>query len=119
MQRIFSAIARAFGQGIFTFGLIALIGISGLFIFTATPSLASTNNGQLVQNNSQNSRASHNTQTPQDREQAYDKATEAIQDPQGLDKIYEENLSEYEKSQPNKGIVKAAEDLVETVTGKK
>lgn len=119
MQRIFSAIALVFRSTVMIFSSIVLVGISSLFIFTAAPSFASTNNSQTIPQTSQSETSYHNLQTPQAREKAYDKAAKAIQDPEGLDKIYEENVKKSEKTQSKDGILEAAEDFVENITGNK
>lgn len=53
------------------------------------------------------------------REEAYEKAVEVAQDPEGLDKEYEKELQEYEAEHAGKGnLVEAAKQVVDKVTGK-
>jgi hypothetical protein len=55
----------------------------------------------------------------EDRQAAYEKATEVINEPQGLEKVYEEDLKSFKKENPDEnGLIEGAKDLVNKVTGK-
>jgi hypothetical protein len=53
----------------------------------------------------------------EDRQEAYDAAANAITDPKGLDKIYEEDLKAYKETQPDTGLIEGAKELIKEVTG--
>jgi hypothetical protein len=117
MQRIFSAI----GQRIVILGLMSLLSLSGLFIFANQPALA----GNAVNRPSNESvdRAYTLSQEAglreEQRQEAYEEATEAINDPQGIEKVYEEDLKAYKQENPGENnLVEGAKSLVDKVTGK-
>lgn len=69
-----------------------------------------------------------NTSTPVDqvmaeepRDQAYEEALEVIDDPNGVQKAYKDNLKQYRKDNPEtRGLVEETKELIEKVTpGKK
>lgn len=52
------------------------------------------------------------------RENAYEEAVEAVNNPTGLEKEYEKDLEEYEEANPDqKGILQDAKELLNKVTG--
>ncbi len=117
MQRI-SALKSGFGQRLLMLSLICLIALSGLFIFVAPASYAapiSTEGQKLIQQEKRDQAS----QIADQRSQEYEQQVEASKD---IDKIYEENVKAFEKSQPQENIVEkaaaGAEKLVEKVTGK-
>ncbi len=121
MQRIFSAIGQAFGKSILVFSLMTLLSLSGLFVFTNQPALADKPLGrptdEAVERAYTMSEATGFKE--EDRQEAYDEAAEAINDPKGLDKIYQEDLKEFKQENPGAtGLVQEAKKVVEKVTGK-
>lgn len=125
MQRIFSAIGQAFGKRIVIFGLMSLLSLSGLFVFANQPALA----GKPLNSPSQAEATIERTYAmseatalqEEDRQEAYEEATEAVNQPKGtgLEKIYEEDLKEFKQENADEnGLVEGAKDLIEKVTGK-
>lgn len=123
MQRIFSAIGQAFAKRILVLGLMSLLSLSGLFVFANQPAWADKPLNRPSQSEAAIDRAytlSEGTGLKEeDRQEAYEEATEALNDPKGLDKIYEEDLKEFKKENPNQtGLVEGAKKVVDKVTGK-
>jgi hypothetical protein len=121
MQRIFSAIGEALAKRLLIFGLISLLNLSGLFVFANQPALAD------VPSRRPSEEAIDRAYTMSEatglreeaRQEAYDEAAEAINDPRGLDKIYNEDLKAFkqETSDENGGLLEGAKDLVDKITG--
>ena len=118
MQRIFSVLGQAFRKSILTLAMLSLISLSSLFIFVAQPSVAapvSTEGQKLIQQD----KMDKESETANLRQQDYEEEVEAEKDPE---KVYEQNLKAYKKSNPDEGIVEktveGAKELVEKVTGK-
>jgi hypothetical protein len=123
MQRIFSAIGQAFAKRILLFTLMSLLSLSGLFVFANQPALADKPLNSPSKAEETIDRAYTFSEATglkeEDRQEAYEEATEALNDPKGLDKIYEEDLKEFRKENPGEnGLVEGAKDLVDKVTGK-
>ncbi len=58
--------------------------------------------------------------TAEPRDQAYEKAVEVIDNPNGVQKTYEENLKQHRQENPDqKSLIEDAKDLVNKVTGGK
>lgn len=119
MQKIFSA----FTKRILLFALISLLGLSSLFTFTNQPALAEQLGTRpapdAVERAATYREAAGLKQRQEDRLDTYEEETEAINDPQGIEKIYEEDLKAYEKENSGgNGLIEGAKDLVEKVTGK-
>jgi hypothetical protein len=56
------------------------------------------------------------TMTEEPRDQAYEDALEVIDDPNGVQKTYEENLEQYRQENPDQdGIVEEAKELVDKI----
>ncbi|MFB2976764.1 hypothetical protein [Microseira sp. BLCC-F43] len=111
MQRILSDLGKVVRQSFLVVGLISLLSLSGLSIFSPQPSLAAADkdNSSVLDKGS-------NSQSVKSREEAYDKAIKAIDDPEGLEKVYEKNLEKYEKENPQPGIIESAKDVIKEVT---
>lgn len=123
MQRIFSAIGQAFAKRILLFTLMSLLSLSGLFVFANQPALADKPLNSPAKAEETIDRAytlSEGTGLKEEaRQEAYEEATEALNDPKGLDKIYEEDLKAFKKENPGENaLVEGAKDLVDKVTGK-
>jgi hypothetical protein len=115
MQRLLSAISK----NVLIIGLVSLLSLSGLFIFSTQPAFADKSTAEAAID-----RAYDLSETAgfkeEDRQEAYEEATEAVADPKvGLEKIYEEDLKEYKEENPGKNpLVEGAKELVEKVTTK-
>ncbi|MCL1469946.1 hypothetical protein [Argonema antarcticum] len=116
MQRIFSSLKQAIRNSLVAFSLISFISLSALFLFTAGPSLAAApvQSQPTIEKGIDN--ANEASEGTVNRAAAYEKAVKAV-DEQGLEKVYEKNLEEYEETQPDTGIIKEAKQLIEKVTG--
>ncbi|MFB2938469.1 hypothetical protein ACE1B6_24745 [Aerosakkonemataceae cyanobacterium BLCC-F154] len=113
MRHIFSTLQQGLYK-ILVSALIIVLTASALVLFPTPESLAeSPSLRQPMQTEIQNPNQS---ETP--REKAYDKEVNALNEPQGLEKEYEENLEAYEETQPDKGLIQEAKSLVEKATGK-
>lgn len=118
MQRILSTIGQAFAKRILILGLVSLLSLSGLFMFTNQPALADK---ALSSIDRAYSYSEATGLQEEDRQAAYDAAAQAVQeDPKvGIEKIYEEDLKEFKKENPDEnGLLEGAKELVEKVTGK-
>jgi hypothetical protein len=123
MQRFFSVIKQAFRKNIVILGLMSLLSLSGLFIFGQQSVLAASD--KPLNNPSQKEETVDRAYTirqgvglqEEDRQEAYDAAANAITDPKGLDKIYEEDLKAYKETQPDTGLIEGAKELIKEVTG--
>lgn len=118
MQQILKSVKQAFRKSILILA-IGLISLSSLFIFATQPSLAATPNQKLTPTQRPIQQKAVNIDSQNSREQAYEEQVKAAEDP---DKVYEENLKEYKKENPDEGLVEktveGAEKLVDKVTGK-
>jgi hypothetical protein len=121
MQQIFSAIGQAFGKRILIFGLMSLLSLSSLVIFSTQPAFADQPSGRPTEEAIDRA-YTYSEATgfkEEDRQEAYDEAAQAVTDPKGLDKIYEEDLKAFKKENPGENsLIEGAKDLVEKVTGK-
>jgi hypothetical protein len=115
MQRIFSALKQAFRQSILILGLVSLISLSSLYLVPTQPSYAASPNQKLIQQENMDKES----QTADQRERAYEEQVKASEDP---DKVYEQNLKEYKKANPDQNLVEktveGTKDVVDKVTGK-
>jgi len=118
MQQMFSAI----GKRLVIFGLMSLLSLSGVFVFANQPALADKSVNRP--SNESVDRAYTLSQEAglreEQREEAYEEATEAVSDPkEGIEKIYEEDLKAYkQENSGGNGLVEGAKNLVDKVTGK-
>jgi hypothetical protein len=135
MQQFFTAIRQAVHKNVLILSLISLLSLSSLFIFVQPSALAASNKplnppsqaeevidraytlSEATGLREEDRQATQQTQQKQ-RQSAYEEATQAINDPKGLDKIYEEDLKVYkEETQPDQGLVEGAKDLIKNITG--
>lgn len=94
-------------------GLIGLLSWTGLFASAALPSFAAS-----VEDVTEEV-ISPDSQKYATREEAYDKAIQAANDPKGLDKEYEKDIKIFKKENPDDvSLVEKAKEAVEKVTGK-
>lgn len=119
MQRILKSVKQAFRKSILILALMSLISLSSLFIFATQPSKAATPNQKLTPTQKPIQHKTIDIDSQNSREQAYEEQVKAAEDP---DKVYEENLKEFKKENPDEGLVEktveGAEKLVDKVTGK-
>lgn len=95
--------------------LLGLLSWTGLFVSTALPGFAAT----LNQGASQETVISPDGQSYASREEAYDQAIEAANDPEGLEKEYEKDIEIFKQEHPDQmNLVEEAKEVVEKVTGK-
>jgi hypothetical protein len=115
MQRIISVIGQAFRQSILLLALISLFSLSSLFMFSPSSSLAAafTDKSPALEKRMD---AGMNSQAVENRAEAYEKAVEAVDEPQGIEKVYEENLESYEDKNPALGPLKEVKELIKDVT---
>lgn len=123
MQRIFTSLKQTFSKKLLTLLTLSLCILSSLFIFIQQPSLAasvSTEGKKLIEQeilDKHSTAANLKNQASESREDAYEEQVEAAKDP---DKIYEENLKEIRKANPDEGLiekaVEGAKEAVEKVT---
>ncbi len=123
MQQMFSVIGQAFVKRVLIVGLMSLLSLSGLFIFANQPALADKPLNRPSQAEEVIDRAYTMSEATglreEDRQEAYEEAAEAINDPKGLDKIYDEDLKAFRKENPGEnGLLEGAKELVDKVTGK-
>lgn len=124
MQQIFSAITQSFVKRVLLIGLMSLLSLSSLFVFTNQPAFADKLLEKSTPSETAIDRAYELNEAAgfkeEDRLEAYEEATEAVTNPKaGLEKIYEEDLKAYKK-ETSRGnpLVEGAKDIVEKVTGK-
>lgn len=123
MQRIFTSLKQTFSKKLLTLLTLSLSILSSLFIFIQQPSLAasvSTEGKKLIEQeilDKHSTAANLKNQASESREDAYEEQVEAAKDP---DKVYEENLKEIRKANPDEGLiekaVEGAKEAVEKVT---
>lgn len=121
MQRIFSAIGEALAKRLLIFGLMSLLSLSGLFVFANQPALADVPSRRPTEEAIDRAYTmSEATGLREEaRQEAYDEATEAINDPQGIEKIYDEDVKAFkQETSDGSGLLEGAKDLVDKVTGK-
>ena len=113
MQRILESVKQAFRKSLLILALMSLISLSSLFIFATQPSLAATPTQKPIQ------QQNIDIDSQSSREQAYEEQVKAAANPE---KVYEENLKEFKKENPDESLVEktveGAEKLVGKVTGK-
>lgn len=117
MQRIFDSFKQTFRQSFLILGLVSLI-LSSVLVFTAQPSFAAPL-GSEGRKLTQFENMDKSSQPINSREQAYEEQVKAAENP---DKVYEENLKEYQEEHPGENIVQkaveGAEKLVDKAAGK-
>ncbi len=124
MQQIFAAITQDVVKRVLIIGLMSLLSLSGLFVFANQPAFADKSFNKSTPSEAAIDRAYEMNEAAgfkeEDRLEAYEEATEAVENPKvGLEKIYEEDLKEYQKENPSENpLVEGAKDIVEKVTGK-
>lgn len=113
MQRLIALTQEFFGRRLRSLALAGLVGLVGWLMVAAQPAYAAKS--------AKASTPVDQVMTQEPRDQAYEEALEVIDDPNGVQKAYKENLKQYRQANPNEaGIVDEVKDLVEKITpGKK
>jgi hypothetical protein len=113
MQRILAAIGQFVRSSLVVIALVGLLSLSSVIMSQA--SYAGNTNVSNFRADQLNPSTAEK-QSVEQREQAYNNATRAAKDPEGLEDEYERNLESYQERQPNSGIVQGAKQLLEKVT---
>lgn len=115
MKRIFATLGHALRTHVLVVGLVSLISFTGLLAIAAQPGYAATSS----QKPAQEAVIGPDSQTYATREEAYDKAIKAANDPEGLEKEYQTDLKIYKEENPGKGgLVEGAKEAIDKLTEK-
>lgn len=118
MLRFFSVFGEICRKTILIMGAISLLTLSSLFMFDTQPSFAGVSLERQPNVPSGVEKLGQDYQRNTSRSEAYEKAVNVADDPNGMEKAYEKNLENYKEEHPNdEGLVEKAKDLVEKVTG--
>ena len=111
MQRTLSYLGKVVRKSFLVVCLMSVL-LSGLLIFSPQPIAAAA----YKANSPVLDQADTNSKSVESREEAYEEAIETIDKPDGVEKIYEENLKEYKEENPQPGIIQEAKELIKDVT---
>ncbi|PSR17699.1 hypothetical protein C8255_11290 [filamentous cyanobacterium CCP3] len=90
--------------------LFGLVGVMSWLMFASQPAYA-------AEARRTSAPTVDKTMTEEPRDQAYDEALEVIDNPNGVQKTYEENLKQYRQENPDQGgVIEGAKELVEKIT---
>lgn len=125
MQRILQAIGQL-SKRLLIVVLMGMLSVSSVFVFANQPALADKLTDKPLNRPSQSEAVLDRAYTlsegtglkEESRQEAYEEAAQAINDPKGLDKIYEEDLKAYKEEQPDQGVVESAKEFIQDITGK-
>ena len=119
MNAILSALRKVLSKSILVVGLIGLISLSGMIMLPQQPASAALGikSDRTATEYKTDGLAKENSAVT-NRDEAYEAAVEAVENPQGIEKVYEKDLKAYEKQHPGEGLVEKAEEAIEKVTGK-
>ncbi|MGB3200896.1 MAG: hypothetical protein WBA99_08335 [Nodosilinea sp.] len=110
MQRLLTRSRKWFSDRLRAIALVSLIGVMSWLVLASQPAYAADARRESTPTVDQ-------TMAAEPRDQAYDEALEVIDNPNGVQKTYEENLKQYRQENPDQGgIVEGAKDLVEKIT---
>ncbi|MBW4461447.1 MAG: hypothetical protein KME47_14600 [Nodosilinea sp. WJT8-NPBG4] len=113
MQRLITLSKEVLSRRFRAIALACLVGLMSWFTLVTQPAFAADNKGTATLPVDQKL-------TEEPRDQAYEEAVEVIDNPNGVQKTYEENLKQYRQENPDqKSLVEGAKDLVDKVTGSK
>lgn len=113
MKRSMTLSKELFGRRLRAIALACLVGLMSWLTLATQPAFAASNQGTAASSVDQ-------TMTAEPRDQAYEEAVDVIDNLNGVQKTYEENLKQYRQENPDqKGLVEDAKDLVTKVTGGK
>jgi len=109
MQRLITLTQKFFGRRLRSIALAGLVGFMGWLMIASQPAYAAKS--------AEASTPVDQVMTQEPRDQAYEEALEVIDDPNGVQKTYKENLKQYRQANPNQeGIIDEAKDLVDKIT---
>ncbi|NDJ18527.1 hypothetical protein [Myxacorys almedinensis] len=114
MKGLLSALRQSIYRGVLVavIGLLSWVGMSAIAVES---SLASPTAKQAV---GQEEVISPDSESYGSREEAYDKAVEAVNNPQGVEKAYEKDLKIFKQENPEQNtIVDSAKEAVKKVAG--
>lgn len=113
MKRVISALGRAFRRYSLIASLVSLISFTGLWTIAVQPAHAASNRQSAQEV------ISPDSQPYATREEAYEKAVEAVKDPEGLEKEYEKDLKIYKQENPGEGgLIEGAKEAIDKLTEK-
>jgi hypothetical protein len=100
---------------VLSIALFGLVCLTGCFAIETFPAFAATQDKSAVQEEV----IGPDSQTYKNREDAYESALEAVNDPDGLEKEYQKDLKIFKQENPDKAnLVEEAKEAVENVIGK-
>ncbi len=110
MQRL-TMLSREFFGRLRTVVLVCLVGLISWLAIANQPAYAANANRASAPTVDQ-------AMTQEPRDQAYEEALEVIDDPNGVQKTYKENLKQFRQENPDQkeGLIEGAKDLVDKVT---
>ncbi|NJK74242.1 MAG: hypothetical protein HC786_14770 [Richelia sp. CSU_2_1] len=118
MKRVLQALGKTLSQSILLVCLLALIGIGNLVTLPAQPVYAAGLYSTQTQQEAKitDPAESFDAVNPQE---AYDEMVKTAQNPNKVEKVYEESLEEYREEHPPEGIIQKIEESIEKVTDSK
>ena len=100
---------------VLSIALLGLMCLTGCFAIETLPAFAATQGKSAVQEDV----IGPDSQTYKNREDAYESALKAVNDPEGLEKEYQKDLKIFKQENPDKAnLVEEAKEAVENVIGK-
>ncbi|MBD1875270.1 hypothetical protein H6F75_17450 [Nodosilinea sp. FACHB-131] len=113
MQRLITLSKEVVSRRFRAIALVCLVGLMSWLTLATQPAFAANSKGTATPPVDQK-------MTEEPRDQAYEEAVEVIDNPNGMQKVYEKNLKQYRQENPDqKSLVEDAKGLVEKVTGGK
>lgn len=110
MQCLLTRSKKWFNGRLRAIALVGLVGVMSWLMLASQPAYAADASRSSTP-------TVDKTMTAEPRDQAYDEALEVIDNPNGVQKTYEENLKQYRQENPDQGgIVEGAKELVEKIT---
>jgi hypothetical protein len=110
MKRLITFAKIFFNRPLQTLALAGLIGVMAGFMVVHQPAYAADARPTSTS-------TVDKVLTEEPRDQAYEEAVEIIDDPNGVQKTYEENLKQYRQENPDQGgLMEEAKDLVKKIT---
>ena len=118
MKRVLKALGKTLSKSVLLVCLLALIGMGSLAALPSQPVYAA---GQYSTQTQQGAKItdpaeSFDAVNPQE---AYEEIVKTAQNPNKVEKVYEESLKEYEEEHPQEGIIQKIEESIEKVTESK
>jgi hypothetical protein len=109
MQRLITLTQDFLSRRLRSLALAGLVGLMGWLMIASQPAYAAKS--------ADASTPVDQVMTQEPRDQAYEEALEVIDDPNGVQKTYKDNLKQYRQENPeNNGPVESAKDLVKKMT---